>query len=222
MGAQVVTWTMGQIPSEQYTPTVVTLTFLADITDRDGNGNPVWTNKVANAITNTVVLIQQDYQITDTATSTVRTVADLAVGKVCRVDEVVQGYKGILTYTITYTNYGPSYAQNVTISDMLPTGETAVWHRSSLAPQAGGIVVVSATVHAQTLEPLTNVVTITSITPDPDLSNNTDVVVITITPTVGGATMLSPYQGLRMAVLDVFRWITERLKEIERIVVPGL
>lgn len=55
---------------------------------------------------------------------TVRTVADLAVAKYDNPDPVVAGTT--LTYTIVVTNYGPSDAQNVVITDTLTADVTFV------------------------------------------------------------------------------------------------
>lgn len=57
-----------------------------------------------------------------TATTTVATSADLSVTKVEDSDPVTAGTN--LTYTITVSNAGPSYAASVTLSDPLPAGTT--------------------------------------------------------------------------------------------------
>ena len=55
---------------------------------------------------------------TGTATTTVQTQADLAVTKTDSPDPVTAGNN--LTYTINFTNNGPSNAQNVTVTDAVP------------------------------------------------------------------------------------------------------
>lgn len=119
------------------------------------------------------------------------TSADLFVAKADSADPVVPGQ--VLSYTLTAGNHGPATAANVTVSDTLPAGVTlesvaapAGW---TCPPPVGGVVtctipslasgatasiVVSVRVDAATPSgtTLTNAVTITSSTPDPNPSND--------------------------------------------------
>ncbi len=57
---------------------------------------------------------------TATLTTTATTLADLAICKTADPGSVMAG--ATLTYTLVYTNHGPSSAWQVTISDTLPGG----------------------------------------------------------------------------------------------------
>jgi uncharacterized repeat protein (TIGR01451 family) len=82
-----------------------------------------------------------------TATTTVNVAADLSVTKTDSPDPATAGDPGNLTYTITVANNGPSDAQTVSLSDLLPTGTTLV----SFVPAVGwtdtsGLGTASATI----------------------------------------------------------------------------
>ena len=127
---------------------------------------------------------------TATVTDTPQISADLQIQKQ-HVGTFVAGSTG--QYLFTVANHGPSDAANATITDTLPTGLTYVsatsvfgWtcsaagqvatctHPTSLA--TGSITTVTLTVQiASTVSgPIVNTATVSSTTPDPDLSNNTD------------------------------------------------
>ncbi len=115
-------------------------------------------------------------------------VADLAVTQSDSPDPVQTG--GTLTYSITITNNGPDAATDVTLIDALPDGVTFVSATPDLAGatcnSAGGDVTcalgsfgpgfvghVSIVVTAGgSADPISNVVVVTSSTPDPDFENN--------------------------------------------------
>jgi uncharacterized repeat protein (TIGR01451 family) len=116
--------------------------------------------------------------------------ADLAISKMAHADHVVAG--STLTYTLFYTNSGPSYAQRLWITDTLPAGVTfggivsqdptlrtfnddqqPAWYTPTLAANASGTIVFTVTVHADASDAITNSVIITSDTPDVMPSNNT-------------------------------------------------
>jgi uncharacterized repeat protein (TIGR01451 family) len=132
----------------------------------------------------------------DTETTDVDAQADLSVTKSDSPESVIAGSN--LTYTITVTNSGVSDAQNVSLSDAVPTGTTFVSATQSsgpaftlTSPPAGGtgtftataatlaagatatfslVVNVSANVTAGAT--ITNTATATSDTDDPDPANN--------------------------------------------------
>jgi uncharacterized repeat protein (TIGR01451 family) len=131
--------------------------------------------------------------VRDSVSTLVETSADLSVVKNGTHNPVTAGNQ--LTYTITATNAGPSTAQNVLLTDTLPAGttfvsgvdgngatvctlvqsDTVVCALGSLAPgQSKSVfltVRVSPSVPTGTV--LTNTVTVSSTTPDPNLGNNT-------------------------------------------------
>ena len=116
--------------------------------------------------------------------STVNASADLSITKSSLPDPVTAGK--MLTYTINVTNPGPSDALNVVITEVYH--ENFVFSSSSPSPdrrttnqwtfkaiQAGDTETISITgvVDPSTLESLSNTVTLTSDTLDPNEANNT-------------------------------------------------
>jgi uncharacterized repeat protein (TIGR01451 family) len=108
---------------------------------------------------------------------------------------VLQG--GTVAYTITVHNAGPSDAANASVSDALPGGATFVATGSSpeCAPGAPGTVTcavgtllfdetVTRTIVLQhnTVGPNIDTATVTSSTPDPNTTNNTDDAVVEVDP----------------------------------------
>ena len=112
--------------------------------------------------------------------------ADLAITKSDHPDPVVPGET--LVYTLVYTNYGPSGAENVVVADTLPPEVTFVaadptqssgpnpltWNLGTLAAGDSGRIVITVTVGASATDPFTNTVVITSTTPDDNPDNNQD------------------------------------------------
>jgi uncharacterized repeat protein (TIGR01451 family) len=116
--------------------------------------------------------------------------ADLTVVKSVSPETAVAG--STLTYTLNYTNNGPSSAQGVTITDILPTevvfggvvsaappitlAETSppTWYTPTLAADASGTIVFTVTVNPDASGTITNNVTITSTTFDAIPGNNDD------------------------------------------------
>ena len=123
----------------------------------------------------------------DTETTAVIARADLSITKVDSPDPVTAG--GVLTYTITVNNAGPSDAQAVTVNDTLPaelTGVTVVSSQGGCAAfpcnlgtiAAGGnaTITVTGTVNPATADGavLSNTATVSSSTTDPVEGNNSD------------------------------------------------
>ena len=130
----------------------------------------------------------------DTVATTVGGSADLSITKVASPDPVVAGNP--LTYTLTVTNAGPSTAFDVKITDTLPAGTTfvsgqdgngatvcalvqpnvVVCNLGTMGPGETKVVFLTVKVDAA-LPPgssLHNTATVSSSTPDPDPSDNTD------------------------------------------------
>ena len=142
----------------------------------------------------------------DTETTAVNAQADLQVSKTDNPDEVDPGAN--ITYTITLTNAGSSNAQTVSFTDAIPAGTTFVSATQAsgpaftlITPPAGGtgtftgtaatlaagatatfelVVMVDATALPGTT--ISNTVTVTAATADPNLANNTDTEETDITP----------------------------------------
>src|SRR5690349_1747015 len=131
-------------------------------------------------------------------TTPVATSADLSITKSDSPDPVLAGNN--LTYTVTVTNAGPSFARNVVISDPVPRGTTYVssdqggvnnsgtvsWTIGDLAP---GAVTVHMTVkvNPDQLANLSNTATVSSTTTDPSPGDHS----ATETTTVNTAADLS-------------------------------
>lgn len=164
----------------------------------------------AGTITNTasVYATTPDPDPTDnTSTNTIEVLgsADIAVIKSGSPDPVTAGT--LLTYTIVVSNAGPTDAENVTLTDTVPseltnvelstddgetfqpwTGEYRIGTLTSLSSQTfliRGIVVPSAT------GTMTNTATVISTTPDPDPTNNTSTATTTITPVAASSADIS-------------------------------
>jgi uncharacterized repeat protein (TIGR01451 family) len=126
---------------------------------------------------------------TGTATTSVITRADLAVTKTDSPDPVIAGNN--LTYTINFSNNGPSDAQTVTVTDAVPANTTFVsatvttgtgWSTST----AGPIVFSKATVAASETAVFTIVVKVNANTANgATISNTTTAATTTTDPTAG-------------------------------------
>ncbi len=133
----------------------------------------------------------------DIATVFVQVVsADLAITKTALPNPVIAG-QGVV-YTVTVTNNGPSQAQNVVAQDMLSANLTFVsatpsagttwtapnWTIGTLASGASATLSIVATANGGFTGTIANTATVTSSTPDPDLTNNTATANITVNPVV--------------------------------------
>lgn len=133
----------------------------------------------------------------ETATTTVNRSADLSITKSGAPGNVIAG-NGQITYTIAATNNGPSCAQNMQISDIIPANTRFVSATSSagsvlVTPAVGAAGQVTATWNGDTAVSvirtlsitvrvcsevacntvITNTATVSSLTPDPAPNNNT-------------------------------------------------
>jgi uncharacterized repeat protein (TIGR01451 family) len=117
----------------------------------------------------------------------VYTQGDLTLGMMDNPDPVAPGTP--LTYTLVYTNTGPSDAIGLTLTDTLPSAVDYVQaipdecfprpythivdcDLPDLAAGQSSQVVLVVNVKSGTVSPLVNHVKISSVTPDPDLDNN--------------------------------------------------
>lgn len=145
--------------------------------------------------------------------------ADLLIIKEsCPVD-TIRG--SIVNYTFTVINNGPSTANNVIVTDTLPTGVTPVLPLPSGWTQSGNIltytlstldanqsVKLSLPVNMSNVEgPLINSVEVTSDTPDPNLDNNEDEVTTNVSP----AADISIVKTVSADVVEPFQLFTYTL-----------
>jgi uncharacterized repeat protein (TIGR01451 family) len=143
-------------------------------------------------LTNTVQLSYEDTMgnryppVEDTDVDVIpETLADLSIVKSDEPDPVAVG--NTLRYTLVIANAGPDDAQNVVVTDTLPAGVTLI----SVTPSQGqcadttcnlgtiavggqASIVVVVRVNNGTAGPLLNSTGVSSDTPDPNPSNNTD------------------------------------------------
>ena len=179
--AGVVIWSLGNLPSGSMSnvtltvvaPTIGSLTNVATV--GSPTGDPIPTNNITPPVITTVTP-QADLQIGKSAAATVLATSNLV-------------------YTISVTNFGPSTASSVTVTDAVPTGATfvgtsgngvntagvVIWSLGNLP--SGSMSNVTLTVVAPTIGSLTNVATVGSPTGDPIPTNNvTPPVITTVTP----------------------------------------
>ncbi|MDX9953332.1 MAG: DUF11 domain-containing protein, partial [Anaerolineae bacterium] len=113
--------------------------------------------------------------------------ADLGIIKSDSHDPVIPGT--LLTYTLHVTNYGPSAAENVVVTDTLPIEvsyvsalpahtyappDTVVWDLGVLLPGESRNLTLTVRVHLWATEPFTNSAQVGSDTPDDSSGNNED------------------------------------------------
>jgi len=125
--------------------------------------------------------------------------AELGVTKSDEPDPVLAGEE--LRYTVVVTNNGPSDAAGVVVTDTLPTGVTFSYFWPEVVPctEEEGIVTcelgtipagesttmgIAVQVSPTTVGTLTNMVQVSSQTPDPDMENNTAVQETTACPVI--------------------------------------
>jgi len=105
----------------------------------------------------------------------------------------------VITYRLIFTNVGTSLATGVVITDVLPAslhgasfipsgaavtpraGQTFVWDVADLAPGAGGVLTITATVDAAYTGALTNTASIATSSFESDADHNSDQLVTQIT-----------------------------------------
>lgn len=168
----VVSWTLGVL--DIGIPRVVSMVVLVNA---DASGQVVNTGWVT---------CSEGVTDTDTVTVPLGTRADLAVVKADDPDPVIVGT--LLTYTLVATNYGPSVARGVQVTDTLPP-EVAfvsatplqtsgpnplVWNLGDLVVGEVRRITVTVRVLVTTTDVFTNAVIVGSDTPDDNPDNNQD------------------------------------------------
>ncbi|HOU11889.1 MAG TPA: C25 family cysteine peptidase [Anaerolineae bacterium] len=120
--------------------------------------------------------------------------ADLRIAKTAQTAPQVSLFPQTITYTLAYTNAGPSTAYGVVITDIIPTGlenpvvissgatitrqtgTSYVWNVANLPARSGGVITITATISSTFRGMLNNRAEITSLVLDRDKTNNTSAV----------------------------------------------
>ncbi|ACA44387.1 DUF11 domain-containing protein [Clostridium botulinum] len=127
--------------------------------------------------------------------------ADVSVEKTASPNPVMAGET--LTYTIVVANAGPSDAENVVLTDIIPPEITGAefsedggvtfspWPGSlnigTLSADETRTILIRGTVSPSATGVIANTATVTSTTPDPNPNNNTSTVDVEVIPVVGEA-----------------------------------
>ena len=155
-------------------------------------------------ITNTAVVSSTtaDPNLNNNA-STIETevnlLADILVMKTAEPNSAVPGT--LLRYTIQVENLGPANAENVILNDDIPASiinpEYSLDGGASFQPWNGSLnigtlnsgisltVLIQGTVSLNSSEYIVNTATVSSTTPDPDLSNNISTIITPVNPQAG-------------------------------------
>jgi uncharacterized repeat protein (TIGR01451 family) len=177
----VVNWSLGTLASGQVSNVTVTVTAPASgsLTNTASVSSPTGDPNSTNNVTPPVI-------------TTVTPVADVGIGKTGSASVFAASN---LVYTISVTNFGPSSASSVVVTDTLPLGVTFVsatgggannsgvvsWSLGTLT--SGQVSNVTVTVTAPASGSLTNTASVSSPTGDPNSTNNvTPPVITTVTP----------------------------------------
>src|SRR5208282_1817519 len=180
-GGGIVNWSLGTLANGQVSNVTVTVT--ASTSGSLTNVASVSASTADPNLTNNVTL---------PVITTVTPVADVGIGKSAA---AVVSATSNLVYTISVTNFGPSSAGGVVVTDALPANVTFVgasgggannagvvnWSLGTLT--SGQVSNVTVTVTAPASGSLTNVASVSASTADPNLTNNVTLPVITtVTP----------------------------------------
>jgi uncharacterized repeat protein (TIGR01451 family) len=178
-----VTWQVGSVPENSNGK--VSFTVLVD--GSIPKGSLIYNNNYG------IVSDQTHFLFGAPVTTPVIMLADLVIDKSSEPNPVMAGE--MLTYTLNISNRGPSIAENVIITDVLPsnvtfnsvvsqpssfigpvqTGQILVWSTPALLAGENGAIVYTVLVDPDAIDPLKNVATISSITADLALENNQDI-----------------------------------------------
>ncbi|RDY26564.1 DUF11 domain-containing protein [Romboutsia weinsteinii] len=154
---------------------------------------------INTAIVSSTTLDPNPDNNTSTVEVEVSPIADLAVVKTAVPNSAVPGT--VLTYTIEVVNLGPSSSENVVLSDNIPATilnpEFSVDGGATFNPWTGSLnigtlvagesitIVIRGTVSLSATGIIVNTATVTSSTPDPDLSNNVSTITTPVNPQAG-------------------------------------
>ena len=186
-GTMSLTCDLGTIPSQGGVTITVNATVNADF-----NGSNL--TNTANVTSSTPDPITSNNS--GSSVTTVSQVADLSLTKRDDPDPVEKGSQ--LTYTITVTNDGPSYARNVTVNDSLPDGVTLVSTSTSqgsgcsgssnldcdlgtLPDGASATITIVVNVDTDASSTIANTASVSTTATDPNSGNNSAVVTTQVT-----------------------------------------
>jgi uncharacterized repeat protein (TIGR01451 family) len=177
------------VPGSTYSWSSVPVGFIST------EANPTVTPLVTTIYTVVETITATGCQNTHSVTVTVTSSADLQIIKTCTTLPVVAGE--LIHYQLAVHNIGPSAAENVVISDVVPPQITAVefatnpggpwsvWGASynvgTMTPGTDAILYLRGTVNSSMTGSLVNSANVTSSTPDPDLTNNNSTVTSVVT-----------------------------------------
>ena len=170
------TWSIGDLASGSATTCTINATIASTFLGTATNTAAIFSSSIDTNVANNTAAHE----------TTITAQADLGITKTDSPDPATPGNN--LTYTITVTNQGPSEAQNVVVTDTLPSGATLI-STSGCAEDptgvptctlgsmaAGGSAQYTITVtvdNPNTVSSLTNSVTVTSDAFDTNTLNNT-------------------------------------------------
>ena len=180
----VVNWSLGTLTNGQTSNLTVTVSAPASgsLTNVASVSTPTGDPNLTNNVTPPVI-------------TTVTAVADVGIGKTAAASVLASSN---LVYTISVTNFGPSSAGSVVVTDSLPASVTFVsasggglnnsgvvnWSLGTLTNGQSSNITV--TVSAPASGSLTNTASVSTPTGDPNLTNNVTPPVITIGNPGGG------------------------------------
>jgi uncharacterized repeat protein (TIGR01451 family) len=177
-GPNPLVWNLGTLTPNESRSILITVTVDPDVTAG-------FTNTVI--ITTTTPGDDSDNNVDDWSVDvTVPLTAEIRVLKTGSASPVMPG--GVMTYSLTVTNDGPSDAENVVVTDTLPAEVTfvaasppqasgpnpLVWNLGTLTPNESRSILITVTVNPDVTAGFTNTVIITTTTPGDDPDNNVD------------------------------------------------
>ncbi|MCG3208918.1 MAG: hypothetical protein FOGNACKC_02531 [Anaerolineae bacterium] len=173
---QTVSWNLGAAPVGSSQTIILSATVDSALAGGPITNTAVVTGGTADPLTG---------NNTAAVTTTVAVEADLQISKSAAPEPVAAGE--VITYTLTITNAGPSDAPGVALTDTLPlsltlvgatpsptgqAGQTVSWNLGTAPAGSSQTVILSATVDSAYRGLLTNTVSVTSATPDPNPAGN--------------------------------------------------
>lgn len=172
-------WLVGTLAAGNSATLVISVTVNADFTG---------TSLTNTATVTTSTPEENTGNNSATAITTVNSQADVSIVKTCTTSPVVAGQ--LINYTLTVSNGGPSVAQNVQVADVNPnlsnlefSLDGSTWNPwtspytiGTMGTGASIQIYLRGVVLSSVTGTLGNTATVTSTTPDNDLTNNTSTV----------------------------------------------